>query len=213
VETESHEVVTIRSHPTYDDLLESEAGLARLIGRDIDRPSGPAAFGLRLGIGVFSRFTTTVTTISDDGVLVQGSKYGTIPWAEFGDGYETDGLVCLVVARTTAPIAIQKRAMTPAQLDLVRRYVAARVTPDEPGHVATNWGIREQGGATVNAGQHRQQRPAAPEPGPQIALNAEGQAPPNHLCGKCGKPLSPVWKGRCRHCGATYADFPPVPAA
>jgi hypothetical protein len=37
------------------------------------------------------------------------------------------------------------------------------------------------------------------------------QAPPNHRCGRCGKPLSPVWKAHCKHCGARYVDVPPVP--
>ena len=29
-------------------------------------------------------------------------------------------------------------------------------------------------------------------------------------CGKCGKALSPVWKSKCNHCGAKFADYPPV---
>jgi hypothetical protein len=32
-------------------------------------------------------------------------------------------------------------------------------------------------------------------------------------CGRCGKPLSPVWRGKCNHCGAAYSDFPPVERA
>jgi hypothetical protein len=39
------------------------------------------------------------------------------------------------------------------------------------------------------------------------------QAGAGMLCGKCGRPLSPVWKGRCQHCGAQYVDHPPVPRA
>lgn len=31
-------------------------------------------------------------------------------------------------------------------------------------------------------------------------------------CGKCSKPLSPAWRGRCQHCRATFADYPPVKA-
>ena len=42
------------------------------------------------------------------------------------------------------------------------------------------------------------------------SLQAPDQAPPNHRCGRCGKPLSPAWRGRCKHCGARYLDFPPV---
>jgi len=49
--------------------------------------------------------------------------------------------------------------------------------------------------------------PIAAASGP---LNAAGQALPNHQCGRCGKPLSPVWVGNCKHCGARYADTPPV---
>ncbi|MFL5678029.1 MAG: hypothetical protein ACJ77O_13880 [Chloroflexota bacterium] len=37
------------------------------------------------------------------------------------------------------------------------------------------------------------------------------QAPPGHRCGHCGKPLSPVWHGKCLHCGASYTEYPPVP--
>jgi len=41
------------------------------------------------------------------------------------------------------------------------------------------------------------------------------QAPPGSRCGSCGKPLSPVWKSGCKHCGAPYARFAPIlaPAA
>ena len=48
----------------------------------------------------------------------------------------------------------------------------------------------------------------------QMALRgwnrSQDQAPPDHRCGRCGKPLSPVWHGKCKHCGARYADYPPV---
>jgi hypothetical protein len=30
------------------------------------------------------------------------------------------------------------------------------------------------------------------------------------MCGRCHKPLSPAWRGKCNHCGAAYADFPPL---
>jgi hypothetical protein len=42
------------------------------------------------------------------------------------------------------------------------------------------------------------------------SLQAPDQAPPDHRCGRCGKSLSPAWRGKCKHCGARYADFPPV---
>jgi ribosomal protein L37E len=48
--------------------------------------------------------------------------------------------------------------------------------------------------------------------GPAPVLGERGyQAPPGHLCGSCGKHLSPVWKDKCAHCGAAYAAFAPVP--
>lgn len=28
-------------------------------------------------------------------------------------------------------------------------------------------------------------------------------------CGRCGKPLSPAWKAKCNHCGASFAEYPP----
>lgn len=37
------------------------------------------------------------------------------------------------------------------------------------------------------------------------------QAPAGSMCGRCHKHLSPVWRGFCKHCGAMYAEFPPVP--
>lgn len=36
------------------------------------------------------------------------------------------------------------------------------------------------------------------------------QAGPDMRCGRCGKPLSPAWVGRCLHCKASYAEYPPV---
>ena len=29
-------------------------------------------------------------------------------------------------------------------------------------------------------------------------------------CGRCGKPISPYWKGKCNHCGVAFAEVPPV---
>lgn len=42
-----------------------------------------------------------------------------------------------------------------------------------------------------------------------LALTA---APPpmGSKCGKCGKPLSPAWTTNCKHCRATFAEYPPV---
>jgi hypothetical protein len=44
---------------------------------------------------------------------------------------------------------------------------------------------------------------AAPPAGPV-------KAPPGYQCGRCSKPLSPAWKGKCEHCKASYAEFKPV---
>ena len=56
-----------------------------------------------------------------------------------------------------------------------------------------------------------------PEPRPAgdfapqgVGVSSGGQAYPGQMCGRCRKPLSPVWKGNCKHCGATYAEFPPL---
>jgi hypothetical protein len=41
-----------------------------------------------------------------------------------------------------------------------------------------------------------------------------GPRPVGSRCGNCGKPVSPAWKTKCNHCGASFDDFPPVlPAA
>ena len=49
----------------------------------------------------------------------------------------------------------------------------------------------------------------------QVAMggwkSSEDQAAPGHRCGRCGKPVSPVWHGKCKHCGASYVEYPPVP--
>ena len=46
-----------------------------------------------------------------------------------------------------------------------------------------------------------------------VSWGPTAQADPGMLCGKCGRPLSPVWKGRCHHCGALYAEHSPVARA
>jgi len=53
--------------------------------------------------------------------------------------------------------------------------------------------------------ERREARAARTQPWP------EDQAPPNHKCGRCGKPLSPAWRKKCKHCGASYLEFPPEP--
>ena len=44
-----------------------------------------------------------------------------------------------------------------------------------------------------------------------IAFAKPGTTNPisGRLCGRCAKPLSPAWS-RCQHCGAAFAEFPPV---
>ena len=46
-------------------------------------------------------------------------------------------------------------------------------------------------------------------PGGRVSVMV--QAPAGSSCGRCGKPLSPAWWGKCEHCGAPYTEFPPVP--
>lgn len=48
---------------------------------------------------------------------------------------------------------------------------------------------------------------------PATPWGPAAQAGPGMLCGRCGKPLSPVWRGKCGHCGAMYAEFTPVARA
>lgn len=45
-----------------------------------------------------------------------------------------------------------------------------------------------------------------------LALTAAppGPRPVGSTCGKCGKPLSPAWTTNCKHCRATFAEYPPV---
>lgn len=79
-------------------------------------------------------------------------------------------------------------------------------------YVATNRSLREPDGGTIGVEEYQQERAGLPGSGPPAGLNVHGQALPKHRCGKGGKPLSPVWKGRCQHCRATYDEYPPVPA-
>ncbi len=53
--------------------------------------------------------------------------------------------------------------------------------------------------------------PALPAPGLSRSAARAAQAPAGSVCGRCHKHLSPVWDGSCKHCGALYAEFPPVP--
>lgn len=39
------------------------------------------------------------------------------------------------------------------------------------------------------------------------------KAPPGYVCGRCLSPLSPAWRDKCKHCGARYAEFAPIPSA
>ena len=46
-----------------------------------------------------------------------------------------------------------------------------------------------------------------------FAKPASGEARSGRVCGKCSRPLSPVWKAKCNHCGAQFSEYPPVIAA
>jgi hypothetical protein len=53
-------------------------------------------------------------------------------------------------------------------------------------------------------------RPASDLVPQAVGVSPGGQAYPGQLCGRCRKPLSPAWIGNCKHCGATYSEFPPL---
>jgi hypothetical protein len=67
--------------------------------------------------------------------------------------------------------------------------------------------LRDAGAITEDEFQRQRSillPPVAPAWGPST------QAPPNSRCGNCGKPLSPVWRGRCEHCKAAYSEHHPI---
>jgi len=41
-------------------------------------------------------------------------------------------------------------------------------------------------------------------------FESAGLAAVESRCGRCGKRLSPAWRGKCEHCQASYTDYPPV---
>ena len=97
----------------------------------------------------------------------------------------------------------------PASPDPQAQLAAARVPviglADEVAKLAA---LRDTG--TITEDEFQRQR-ALLLPPPVYVDPRTMQVPPGMLCGKCGKPLSPVWKGKCEHCKATYADYSPVP--
>jgi len=44
----------------------------------------------------------------------------------------------------------------------------------------------------------------------EVRRSAPGFATQRSVCGKCGKPLSPMWKAKCNHCGGYFSQYPPV---
>ena len=73
--------------------------------------------------------------------------------------------------------------------------------------------LRDSGALTEE--EFQQQRaillaPATPAPAAPPAWGPSSQAGAGTKCGRCSKPLSPAWRGKCNHCGAAYADFPPL---
>lgn len=52
----------------------------------------------------------------------------------------------------------------------------------------------------------RDYRAAAPVADPSLPGY---KAPPGSRCGACGKPLSPAWRDKCKHCGMRYALIAP----
>lgn len=104
-------------------------------------------------------------------------------------------LIVLVTGDKTkgVALAVSAPANTAAAADALTKLVALR----DAGHLSEE--------------EFQQQRailfPQAAGPG----LTIHNQAMPDHQCGRCHKPLSPAWVGKCQHCGATYAMYPPVP--
>lgn len=65
-------------------------------------------------------------------------------------------------------------------------------------------------GAITQEEFDRQRNLLLPAPVP-VSWGPDTKAGANMACGRCHKPLSPAWKGKCEHCKATYAMYPPVP--
>lgn len=91
------------------------------------------------------------------------------------------------------PVTVSAPVNSAATADALTKLVALR----DAGHITEE--------------EFQQQRailfPKAAGPG----LTVHNQAMPDHQCGRCHRPLSPAWVGKCSHCGATYAMYPPEP--
>lgn len=71
--------------------------------------------------------------------------------------------------------------------------------------------LRDSGALTTEEfDQQRAMLLAASAASPSPAWGVTSQAGPGMTCGRCSKPLSPAWRGKCSHCGATYAQYPPL---
>jgi len=115
----AYDRVTLRFKVGAAEFAESEAGLALALGSNPPRQS---MFG-RLAAGIVGLFPLTVTL--DEAGVHQGSV--TRAWSDIGLTYETQNLVVLVITKTTGPLGLPKRAMSPRDLEAVRRLVAEKV--------------------------------------------------------------------------------------
>ncbi len=53
--------------------------------------------------------------------------------------------------------------------------------------------------------------PAAPITAGPLPWGPDSYPGKRMACGRCRKPLSPAWRGKCKHCGAAFAESAPVP--
>ena len=125
---------------------------------------------------------------------------------------------------TRALESVDRNLDAPAKVDQRRRGEAAarllraKMTPADwsevvngyrykTGSVIEEWDVANRHLADHTEAELHQALSKPPPSGQSL----QGQALTNHKCGKCDRPLSPAWVGRCMHCGAKYAEFAPTP--
>lgn len=129
--------VRFRQWVSYDTMQDSERGLAEALGVNPPRPSPIQALVMRPLLWIGSR-TETKLTINDEGVTTdQGGTRRAWAWSDFAMSFETDDLIGLVIATTTAPVCLVKRSMTVDDVVEVRHLMAEhlRSTPESMARV------------------------------------------------------------------------------